>query len=79
MFASFLPAMVLRVGFIPTIRREVSNLTNSAFGSIHNRKQALEGKIKRHDDQIANKQKHLDRREQQLRRQFGNLEETIGR
>lgn len=68
-----------KVGFIPAIRREVANLTNSAFGSIHNRKKALEDQIRRSDDQIANKQKILDKREQQLRRQFGNLEETMGR
>ncbi len=67
-----------KVGFIPAVRREVSVLTNSAFGSIHNRQKALEAQIKRHDDQIANRQKHLERREQQLRRQFGNLEEKMG-
>lgn len=68
-----------KVGFIPAIRREVATLTNSAFGSIHNRKKSLEDQIRRSDDQIASKQKNLEKREQQLRRQFGNLEETMGR
>lgn len=67
-----------KVGFIPAIRREISNLTNSAFGSISNRKRALEDNIKRVDQSIANKERGLERREQQLRRQFAKLEETMG-
>jgi flagellar hook-associated protein 2 len=67
------------VGFIPAIRRELSNLTNAAFGSIANRKKALEDNIKRTDQSIVNKERQLGRREEQLRRQFGNLEETMGR
>ncbi|MCB0349616.1 MAG: flagellar filament capping protein FliD, partial [Bdellovibrionales bacterium] len=68
-----------KIGFIPSIRREIANLTNSAFGSISNRKRALEDNIKRTDQSIANKERGLDRREQQLRRQFSNLEQTMGR
>jgi flagellar hook-associated protein 2 len=67
------------VGLIPSVRREIMNLTNSATGSISNRKRSLQDNIKRMDDNIANKEKALERREQQLRRQFGQLEETMGR
>lgn len=67
------------VGFIPSIRREIKTLTDSAFGSIGQRKKSLQDSIQRLDDNIANKEKHLARREEQLRRQFANLEETMGR
>ncbi|OFZ17860.1 MAG: flagellar hook associated protein [Bdellovibrionales bacterium RBG_16_40_8] len=68
-----------KVGFIPAVRKEIGVLTNSAFGAISNRKRALEDGIRRTDDNIANKEKALVRREEQLRRQFANLEETMGR
>jgi flagellar hook-associated protein 2 len=67
------------VGFVPSIKREIKTLTDTAFGPISNRKRALEDNIKRTDESIANKEKALDKREQQLRRQFTNLEETMGR
>lgn len=68
-----------KVGFIPSLRREIGNLTNSAFGSISNRKRSLEDNIRRTDENISNKERALERREQQLRRQFAKLEETMGR
>ena len=68
-----------KVGFIPSLRREISELTNTAFGPIYNRKKSLEENIRRTDQSIANKEKALERREQQLRRQFSRLEETMGR
>lgn len=66
-------------GFVPSIRREISILTNQAFGSIGNRKKALQDEISRIDQNIENKQRQMGRREEQLRRQFANLEETMGR
>jgi flagellar hook-associated protein 2 len=66
-------------GLIPSIRREIATLTNSAFGTIANRKKALEDNIRRTDESIANKERGLQRREDQLRRQFSRLEETMGR
>lgn len=67
------------VGFLPALHREISGLTDSAFGAIANRKRGLEDNIRRVDDNIANKERALERREQQLRRQFSKLEETMGR
>jgi flagellar hook-associated protein 2 len=68
-----------KVGFIPSIRREIATLTNTAFGAIANRKKSLEDNIKRTDTSIENKERALKRREEQLRRQFSRLEETMGR
>ncbi len=66
-------------GFVPSLRREISTLTNQAFGSISNRKKALQDEVTRIDQGIDNKTRQLGRREEQLRRQFANLEETMGR
>lgn len=66
-------------GFIPAVRRVVGNMTDGAFGSIGQRKQALTGRIKEADQRIENMEKNLQRKEQSLRRQFANLEQTMSR
>lgn len=65
------------VGFVPTLRREISTLTNTAFGQVAMRKRTLEDNIKRIDQNIANKERQLQRREEQLRAKFARLEETM--
>ncbi|MEK6553744.1 MAG: flagellar filament capping protein FliD, partial [Bdellovibrionota bacterium] len=65
------------VGFIPSLRREISTLTNSAFGQVTMRKRSLEENIKRIDQSIANKERQMTRREEQLRNKFAKLEETM--
>lgn len=65
------------VGFVPTLRREISTLTNSAFGQVAMRKRSLEDNIKRIDQSIVNKERQLGRREEQLRMKFAKLEETM--
>lgn len=67
------------VGFVPALRREISTLTNAAFGQVAMRKRSLEDNIRRIDDSIATKEKHLARREEQLRNKFAKLEETMSR
>jgi flagellar hook-associated protein 2 len=66
-------------GFVSSIRREISTMTNTAFGTISNRKKALQDESSRIDQNIETKERQLGRREEQLRRQFANLEETMGR
>jgi flagellar hook-associated protein 2 len=65
------------VGFVPTLRREISTLTNTAFGQVAMRKRSLEDNIKRIDQSISNKERQLTRREEQLRNKFAKLEETM--
>lgn len=76
---SFLAGDGFSTGFIPTLKREMSNLTNAAFGPLANRKRSLQDKIKQTDDNIANKEKQLARKEEQLRNKFAKLEETVSR
>lgn len=67
------------VGFVPTLRREITTLTNSAFGQVSMRKRSLEENIRRIDENIATKEKNLVRREEQLRNKFARLEETMSK
>lgn len=66
-------------GFIPTVRREVTNLLNASFGAVSVRKKALQDRIGRMDDQVANKERMLAVKEESLRRKFSKLEETVSR
>jgi flagellar hook-associated protein 2 len=66
-------------GFVPTLKREISTLTNSAFGQVAMRKKSLQDNIRRIDDNIANKEKNLGKREEALRNKFAKLEETMSK
>lgn len=66
-------------GFVPTLRRQVGDLLNSAFGPVAVRKRGMQDRIRRMDDQIANRERMLATREASLRRQFAKLEETMSR
>jgi flagellar hook-associated protein 2 len=66
-------------GFIPSIRREISAVTNQAFGQVAMRKRALQDNIKRIDESIGNKERQLVRREQMLRDKFSKLEQTMSK
>ena len=65
------------VGFVPAVKREVSNLLNSSFGAISNRKRGLQQKIDQINQRIESKERQLVRREESLRRQFSNLESKM--
>ena len=67
------------VGFVPTLNRELSAITNQAFGPVHMRKKVLKEKIERIDQRIERKKQQLERRETALRRKFSNLEATMAR
>lgn len=68
-----------QVGFIPTLKREITNLTNQSFGPITNRKKGLQSKIEQFDRQIETKEKQLEKKEEQLRNKFAKLEETMSK
>ena len=67
------------VGFIPALKREISTLTNSAFGPLGNRKSGLQQKIDDFNRRIETKQRGLEKKEEQLRDKFSRLEETVSR
>lgn len=76
---NFLAGDGFSVGFIPSLKREISTVLNSAFGPVAIRKRALQDKISQMNDQIANKERQLSRKEEQLRNKFAKLEETMSK
>lgn len=76
---TFLAGDGFTVGFVPTLRREISNFTNQAFGPLSNRKRGLQDKVKNINKSIENKERALTRKEESLRRQFANLEEKMSK
>lgn len=75
----FLAGDGFSVGFIPTLKREIANFTNQAFGPLANRKRGLQDKINSINKSIENKERTLSRKEEALRRQFANLEEKMSK
>lgn len=69
----------VNVGFIPSVKREVNTVLNTAFGPVAIRKRALQDKIGQMNDSIANKERQLARKEEQLRNKFAKLEETMSK
>ncbi|MEL4383150.1 flagellar filament capping protein FliD, partial [Shewanella algae] len=66
----FLAGDGFKNGFVPTLRREIGNLLNTAFGPVANRKRSLQDRIKQMDDQVAMKERQLKTKEEQLKRKF---------
>lgn len=75
----FLAGDGFKTGFVPALKREISTLTNSAFGTIGNRKKSLQGRIKQIDERIASKERMLEKKEVNLKNKFARLEETISK
>ncbi len=75
----FLAGDGFKTGFIPTLRREINTLLNSAFGPVAIRKRALQDKISQMDKQIEDKQRQLGKKEETLRNKFARLEETMSK
>ncbi len=76
---SFLVGDGYTSGFVPSLKREIGNLLNTAFGPIANRKRGLQDKINDYDRRIETKEKQLSKKEEQLREKFSRLEETMSR
>lgn len=75
----FLAGDGFNTGFIPSLRREIGVLLNSAFGPVAIRKRALQDKISQMDKQIEDKQRQLAKKEENLRNKFARLEETMSK
>lgn len=75
--ANFLRGDGFSVGFVPTVKRAIASMVDSAYGPVSNRKRGIQQKITNMDKQIDNKEKQLARREETLRRQFSNLEQKM--
>ncbi len=75
--AAFLRGDGFATGFVPTLKREISNLQNTAFGPVATRKKSVQQKIDRLNDQIERKGKQIDKREDYLRKKFADLESKM--
>ena len=72
--AAFLRGDNFSVGFVPTVRREVTNLTNGSTGPLSTRKKGISDRIKSADQRIERKEVELTKKEENLRRKFADLE-----
>ncbi len=77
--SNFLRGDGFSVGFVPAVRREISNLMNSTSGPMANRKRGIQQKIDTINNRIENKERQLTRREETLRRQFSDLESKMSK
>lgn len=76
---AFLVGDGFATGFIPSVKREVTNLLNPSFGPIANRSKGLKNKIDQIDQRIIDKERQLDKKEQMLRAKFSRLEESMSK
>lgn len=67
----------LATGFVPTLKRELGNLQNPAFGVLANRKKGIQEKINRFNTQIDQKERQLEKKEESLRKKFADLEQKM--
>ncbi len=68
-----------KVGFVPTVKREIGNLTNGVFGTIGNRKKGISDRIEQTNRRIDDKERQLVRKEESLRRKFADLESKMSK
>ncbi|MEZ0392169.1 MAG: flagellar filament capping protein FliD [Pseudobdellovibrionaceae bacterium] len=77
--AAFMRGDGSKTGFIPSMKRQIGDLVNSAFGPIANRKRGVQQKIDSINQRIDNKERQLVRKEESLRRQFSDLESKMSK
>ncbi|MFN7729689.1 MAG: flagellar filament capping protein FliD [Bdellovibrio sp.] len=66
-------------GFVPSIRREIGNITNAAYGPLSVRKRGIQQRIKSADQRIERKEVELVKKEESLRRKFADLETKMSK
>ena len=65
------------VGFIPSVKRAINDLTTTGYGVLNNRKKGLNDKIEQLNKRIEDKEKQLVKKEENLRNKFANLESKM--
>ncbi|MEQ1722181.1 MAG: flagellar filament capping protein FliD [Pseudobdellovibrio sp.] len=66
-------------GFITSMKRRLGILTDPSQGTVGLRKKSMQDRTIQIDKKIENKEKTLARREDQLRKQFARMEETMSK
>ncbi|GIL16778.1 MAG: flagellar hook-associated protein 2 [Oligoflexia bacterium] len=77
--ANFLRGDGFSVGFVPAVKREVTNLTNNTFGPLALRKRGLTEKINSMNQRIEKKESQLEKKEDSLRKKFSDLESKMSK
>lgn len=75
----FLRGNNVDIGFIPNLVRSVREMTDPNTGAIGARKTTYQKRIKQMDDQLDRKERALGKREDQLRKQFAAMEESMSK
>lgn len=75
--ATFLKGDGFSYGFIPSVKRAVSDMTTIGYGVINNRKKGLKDKIESMNKRIDDKEKQLVKKEESLRNKFASLESKM--
>ncbi len=75
----FLRGNNVDIGFVPNLVRSVREMTDPNTGSIGARKTTYQKRIKQMDDQLDRKERALGKREDQLRKQFAAMEESMSK
>lgn len=75
----FLRGNLVDKGFIPQMKKNLSQIVDGQTGVVTGRKKSYEEKISQMDRRIEQKEKSLAKREDQLRKQFANMEETMSK
>ncbi|HPI41469.1 MAG TPA: flagellar filament capping protein FliD, partial [Pseudobdellovibrionaceae bacterium] len=75
--AAFLRGDGFNTGFVPTVKREVGNITNTSSSPLGNRKKSLNTQIDQINQRIETKEKQLEKKEEGLRRKFSDLESKM--
>jgi flagellar hook-associated protein 2 len=77
MVANFFRGDGVNTGFIPSLKRQIGSILDSAYGPLANRKRGLQQKIDSINKRIDTKEQQLVKREETLRRQFSDLESKM--
>ncbi len=75
----FLRGNNVDIGFIPNLVRSVKEMTDPNTGAIGARKTTYQKRIKQMDEQLDRKERYLGKREDQLRKQFAAMEESMSK
>lgn len=75
----FLRGNNVDIGFIPNLISSVREMTDPNTGAIGARKTTYQKRIKQMDDQLDRKERTLGKREELLRKQFAQMEESMAK
>lgn len=75
--ANFFRGDGFRIGFVPTVKREIGGLMDGFTGPIGTRKKGIQSRIDLLDKRIDMKEKQLEKKEDQLRKKFSDLEQKM--